>query len=97
MSTERYARNPSAMEVEIADRLVLFDPEAGQFCDLNGTGRAIWEMLAEPSALSDVAQRVSQRYLVTPETCQPEIGLFLETLQRSGFVTEPVVSLQSQG
>jgi coenzyme PQQ synthesis protein D (PqqD) len=81
-------RNASTLEVSIGGDLVLYRPDTGYFCDVNDTGKAIWEMLASPRTLPEIVTAIGQCFAVDSATCERDIAPFLNTLLKSDFILE---------
>ena len=51
--TEVYAQRPEVAENETEDHVFLQNPDSDQIYHLNGTGAALWRLLAKPTSLQD--------------------------------------------
>ena len=51
----RYARNPQIADRRMDDDSFLVNPDNDALYQLNGTGTAIWHLLAEPMAVEEIA------------------------------------------
>ena len=56
-----YRRNPTVEAAPLQDETILFDPEAKQFCVLNGTAGILWDCLAEPATIEDLCRALTER------------------------------------
>ena len=88
MSELEWLRNPAVLEVERDDGWVLFNPDNGSFCGLDGVGAEIWEALKVPMSTAGLVAILLQRFKVDSATCERDVGAFLEKIQAEGFVTE---------
>ena len=56
------SRNPGADFAPMKNESVLFQPKTNQFCLLNATATFLWSQLDQPRSVSDLADRLCDRF-----------------------------------
>ena len=56
------SRNPSVDFAPMKNESVLFQPKTNQFCLLNATATFLWTQLDQPRSISELADRLCQRF-----------------------------------
>jgi len=56
------SRNPSVDFAPMRNESVLFQPKTNQFCLLNATATFLWTQLDQPRSVSELADRLCQRF-----------------------------------
>ena len=82
----RYVREPGVLWRRSGDRLLLMPSRSSDVCVLEATGLALWDALAEPAALSEVAARLGALYAVPPEQVAADLEPVLDDLERRHLV-----------
>ena len=62
----RVARTEGFVTEPMEGGIVMLDPESDRYLRLNATGRLIWEALAEPATVADLARVLSERSAIPP-------------------------------
>ncbi len=81
-------RGGDFVEADAGDQTMMMSIAAQKYFALQGTGKRIWEMLAEPVTVESIVERLSQEYEVPAETCEAEVRGFLDELRRNGLLKE---------
>jgi hypothetical protein len=56
------SRDPSVDFAPMKNESVLFQPKTNQFCLLNATATFLWTQLDQPRSVSDLADRLCERF-----------------------------------
>ena len=56
------SRSPSVDFAPMKNESVLFQPKTNQFCLLNATATFLWTQLDQPRSVSELADRLCQRF-----------------------------------
>lgn len=56
------SRNPSVDFAPMKNESVLFQPKTNKFCLLNATATYLWTQLDQPRSVSELADRLCQRF-----------------------------------
>jgi hypothetical protein len=89
MST-RYRRSPSVEVAPLQQELILYHPGANRFCLLNATAALVWERLAEPATLDELATAICASFAgVDRPTAERDVRAALQELETL-TVIEPV-------
>ncbi|GIJ46755.1 hypothetical protein Val02_36410 [Virgisporangium aliadipatigenens] len=79
-------RADAPLTADVGDELVMLSPEHGEYFGLNAVGTRIWELIAEPRALSELCARLADEFEVDDETCRAEVLEFLRQLAEVDLV-----------
>lgn len=66
-----YQRNSAIEAAPMQGEAILFDPGSRRFCVLNGTAAVLWERLATPASMTDLAAEIRQHFKA-PDGAQVE-------------------------
>lgn len=83
-----YRQNPNICAAELDGEICMFDPSKAKYLNLNGSGSAIWHLLAEPIDKEAIVTELLERYDVEEATCQSEVEAFLKGAIEQGLVLQ---------
>jgi hypothetical protein len=86
-----YRQNPNICAAELDGEMCLFDPGKAKYLNLDGSGSAIWNLLAEPITRGEIVANLLERYEVEETTCQSEVEAFLKDAIDRGLVLQESV------
>jgi hypothetical protein len=81
-------RVPWAVTETVAGETILLDPVGDRYLRLNASGAALWELLAEPRAPSDLARALAERHGLDDQLATRDTQAFLTALRDRGLVQE---------
>jgi hypothetical protein len=87
-TTSRIRRVPWAVTETVAGETVLLDPVGDRYLRLNGTGAALWELLAEPRAPDELSRALSARHALDADVAARDVGAFLDALRSRQLVQD---------
>jgi len=87
-TTSRIRRVPWAVTETVAGETVLLDPVGDRYLRLNGTGAALWELLAEPRAPDELSRALSDRHALDIDVATRDVGAFLDALRSRKLVED---------
>ena len=87
-TTSRIRRVPWAVTETVAGETVLLDPVGDRYLRLNGTGAALWELLAEPRAPEELSSALADRHALDAEIAARDVGAFLDALRARKLVQD---------
>lgn len=64
----------------IQDELFIVDPKAREMHQLNQVGAKIWDLLARPRSIQELADAIADEYDVALSTAQGDVVGFLEEM-----------------
>jgi hypothetical protein len=70
----------------LADEVVLLDLKSGVYHGLEAVGARIWELLAAPTSVRQIRDRILEEYDVDPQRCENDLLTLLEELKGHGLV-----------
>ncbi len=82
-----FQRNLSVLQAVIGADCVLFHPESGKYCHLNGSANDVWDIFAAPRTLPELVDALGQKYAIDHATGQTDTLAFLDKLQDSDFIS----------
>jgi len=90
MSTEltrdtAVVRNPKLIAADMDGELVMMSIESGEYFGLGGVGTRVWELIATPRTIAQLAQAICAEYEVDAATCEADISRFLADLLANGL------------
>ena len=82
-----YRRNPAIEAAPMHGESILFDPATNRFCLLNDTAAAVWERLASPATIEQLAADL-RLHFEAPASAQVEqdVRAALEKFAELAFV-----------
>jgi hypothetical protein len=87
-TTSRIRRVPWAVTETVAGETVLLDPVGDRYLRLNGTGAALWELLAEPRAPDELSRVLADRHAVDADVAARDVGAFVDALRSRKLVED---------
>jgi hypothetical protein len=65
---------------------VMMDIATGKYYNLGETGGRIWNLLEQPTTLSDLIRTLTSEYEVSAEQCKEDVLAFLQQLVDRGLL-----------
>ncbi len=84
----KFKRSTSAIASELDDSVVMLDVEDGRYFGADGVGYRIWQLLASPSSLEELVDRLCEEYEVSAQQCEAEVREYLTSLLKAGLIEE---------
>jgi|tagenome__1003787_1003787.scaffolds.fasta_scaffold20292540_2 hypothetical protein len=82
--TTRIARSEGLVTQPMEGGIVMLDPDADRYLRLNATGKLLWEALAEPTTVLELARLLSERSNISAERAGADASKFVEGLIEFG-------------
>jgi Coenzyme PQQ synthesis protein D (PqqD) len=79
-------RAPDVIAVHVGEVLVLHDPLGDAYVRLNKSGELLWECLAEPRSVRELAGVLAERYGLPPERTLGDAERLVRDLLARGMV-----------
>ena len=70
----------------VQNDLMMLNIEQSAYYSMDSIGAEIWSMLESPRSVRELAERLQQRYAVTPEQCQQDVLAFLQEMRANGMI-----------
>ncbi|QNQ10013.1 PqqD family protein [Sphingomonas alpina] len=80
------SRKPTLIAADVADEAILLDVDSGYFFQLNKTAARIWNLVEEPSTLSDLYVQLEKVFAVDAATCRREAAEFVVQMRDRGLL-----------
>lgn len=71
----------------IGSQCVMMNTETGNYLSLSRIGARIWELIAQPTSLSALCDRLMNEFDVQHDLCRTEVDAFLQDLVKHRAVT----------
>jgi hypothetical protein len=68
---------------EVGDEVVVLHMTTATYLTINGSGRALWNRLAEGATPEDLVQALIERYGIEPDEARADVQSFLDSLAAS--------------
>lgn len=81
-----FKHTPGLMANELDGDTVVMSVESGAYYGIEGTGQAIWSLLAQPISVADLIERILERYQVDRALCEKQVLDYLVTLEKEGLI-----------
>ncbi len=86
MTTTLLQQHPDVVDAEVDDERVLLHCTTGVYYGLNPVGSYLWPLLATPTSVDELAQRVADHFDVAADICRPDVEAFLAHLSENGLL-----------
>ena len=83
----RLIRNPDMMCNSIDGEVVMLDPEAGKYYNLNQVGSFVWEELEQPMRCEDLVKSICAKFAVDFEQSWTDLTAFLQQLAAAKMIS----------
>jgi hypothetical protein len=83
---EIVTRTPAVLSERVAGETVLLDPETGRCVRLNGSGAVVWEALAEPAMVDELAAALAEAAGIDRDRAGADVRAFVAELRVRGLV-----------
>ena len=70
------------------DDVVVLDLDGSVYLKVNGSGRVLWELLAEPRTESELVAALVERYGIDVSTATANVADFVADLRQRGIVED---------
>ena len=80
----RIARSEGLVAEPMDGGVVMLDPKTDRYLRLNTTGKLIWERLAEPATVAELAQALGEQTGVEADRAEADATSFVEGLIELG-------------
>lgn len=81
-----FERRDDALSTSLGEELVFLSVSTSSYFATGRVGMRIWELLAQPSSLREIATALGNEYSVDTSTCEHESAAFLRQLLDAGLV-----------
>ncbi|MBN1835413.1 MAG: PqqD family protein [Spirochaetales bacterium] len=80
------ARSAQQVCVDLEDEKVILNTQSGIYYGLDQVGARVWDLVAHPIAVGELASRVLEEYEVDPESLRADLVQLLKDLLAKGLV-----------
>ncbi|MEO8635453.1 MAG: HPr-rel-A system PqqD family peptide chaperone [Gemmatimonadales bacterium] len=88
-----YRRNASIEASPMQGESLLFDPSTNRFCLLNGTAALVWDRLAQPATVEQLAAELCLRFDVPePARVEQDVRAALERFTELALIAPEAVA-----
>ena len=79
-------RGSDHVETSLGEQVVMMSLSRGKYYALDETGRRIWDLVQEPTAIRAIVETLTGEYDVEPARCEAEVLAFLHDMLGNGLV-----------
>lgn len=72
----------------VGDDIIVLDFDGSMYLKVNGSGRVLWERLAEPADEVELVAVLRERFGIDESRAAADVGAFLTELRRRDLVVE---------
>jgi hypothetical protein len=80
-------RSRDLVSSDVDGEISMMNVETGKYYGLASVGARIWALLAQPTDVQSVCDRLMREYRVDRTTCEQDVLRFLEHMAAEGVVT----------
>ena len=84
----RYRRTAQTLSSEIGEDVVALQLDRGYCYGMEQVSAAVWRLLAEPSDVPTLCDRLADEFEVEPERCRRDVVQLLEQMRGEGLVEQ---------
>ena len=81
-----YLVSPECVSCAVEDGIAILDLRSNTYFSLDPVGAAIWDRMAAPASLDDLATAIAAEYDVPPQECRGDIADLLEDMLTHGLI-----------
>lgn len=81
-----YLVSPECVSCAVEDGIAILDLRSNTYFSLDPVGTAIWDRMATPASLDDLAAAVSAEYDVSAADCRDDIADLLDDLRTHDLI-----------
>lgn len=82
----RYEHSERAISARVLEETVILDIARDRYTRLNGSAGLLWEELAEPRTVAELADRLSERYGIPAERATADASALIERLRERRLI-----------
>jgi hypothetical protein len=75
------------LSAAIGEETAMMSIETGNYLTLSRVATRIWELIEQPTAVSELCARLTEEFDVTAEDCRTEVDQFLAELRECQAIT----------
>ncbi len=84
----RFACSPRTASRVIGGHAIVVGVDSNRLFTLNEQGTALWQVLASPKSIDELAASLVSKYLVTESTARQDCELFCKKLVAKGLIDQ---------
>ena len=81
-----YLVSPECVSCKVEDGIAILDLRSNTYFSLDPVGAAVWDRMAAPVSLDDLAAAIAAEYEVPPEECRGDIADLLDDMLTHGLI-----------
>lgn len=79
-------RTLDIVAADMDGEVVMMSVKTGKYYNLGQIGGVIWELIEAPIVVSEIVDRLLDRYDVTPEQCEADVLSFLQSMYEQKLI-----------
>lgn len=85
-ASDMIVQDEAALCSALDDDLIMIDVANGKYLTVDTVGAAIWQLIARPITMTDLVERLADRYAASREQIHDDVLAFLDDLASRGLV-----------
>lgn len=85
-ASDMIVQDEAALCSALDDDLIMIDVANGKYLTVDTVGAAIWQLIARPITITDLVERLADRYAASREQIHDDVLAFLDDLATRGLV-----------
>ena len=81
-----YLVSPECVSCKVEDGIAILDLRSNTYFSLDPVGAAVWDRMAAPVSLDELAAAIAAEYAVPPEECRGDIADLLDDMLTHGLI-----------
>lgn len=88
MNGQLYKHSDKALFANVGDDVVALNIEGGQCYGMDKIAGAVWGLLAEPTDVGKICDRLVEVYDVTPDACRADVEKLIRQFESEGLLDQ---------
>ena len=81
-----YLVSPECVSCKVEDGIAILDLRSNTYFSLDPVGASIWDRMAAPVSLDDLAAGIAAEYEIALQECRPDIADLLDDMLTHGLI-----------
>ncbi len=85
-TNDKIVKSERQVSCELNDEVVILDLNNGIYYELDEVGARVWNMIQEPSTLSEIVNSIVDDYEVSWDECERDVQELIDEIAEKGLV-----------
>lgn len=88
MNAQLFKHSDKALFANVGEDVVALNVEGGQCYGMDKIAGSVWGLLAEPTDIDSICNRLMEIYDVAPEVCRNDVAKLIQQFQKEGLLDQ---------